>query len=236
MSSHQDKKNKPKLSHSIAMKTIGVIASSCILLGILATVIGLTFYNRVLSNEYVRHAFDIARHASRSVRYSGIDVESYANGIMDKYRSLNESQRNMMDRPQYEQFFSFVDKSEDGTYEYLSKMLGEFITAEDVTDVYLAMYDEKTSALVYLADPEREYQFMPGEWESVSKTEVDKFLNWDGTDMLFDISDTYRYGWMCTAGFPLRNSNGEIYAFVLSDIRSASTCSPTRCRLQSPSS
>ncbi len=221
MSVHTDEeKKKPRLSHSIAMRTIGVIAISCILLGALATVIGLTFYNRVLSNEYVRRAYDIARHASRSVQHAPVDVEGYSKEIMRVYRSLSEDQRNQIDRPPYEQYFAFVDKSEDSIYKYLASLLGDFITEEDVSDVYLAMYDEKTGALVYLVDPESEYQFMPGEWEAVSKTELDTFLKWDGTDMLFDISDTYRYGWMCTAGYPIRDKSGEVYAFVLSDIRS----------------
>ena len=36
--------------------------------------------------------------------------------------------------------------------------------------------------------------------------------------MLYDIDRTEKYGWMCTAGTPLRNAEGEVCAFLLVDV------------------
>jgi hypothetical protein len=47
---------------------------------------------------------------------------------------------------------------------------------------------------------------------------ANKFLNWDGEGRLYDISLTKKYGWMCTAGMPIKNDEGETVAFVLADI------------------
>ena len=74
--------------------------------------------------------------------------------------------------------------------------------------------------MVYFVDPDKneETHLSLGEWEEVSEVELTKFLNWDGEGKLYDISDTDKYGWLCTAGFPIRDDNGEICEFVLVDV------------------
>jgi hypothetical protein len=44
-------------------------------------------------------------------------------------------------------------------------MLGEVLEHSEVYDVYLAMYDDETDALVYIVDPEKESRMYPGDWE-----------------------------------------------------------------------
>ena len=82
------------------------------------------------------------------------------------------------------------------------------------------MYDSETSSLVYIADPDtREgFLFEPGDWEPVREQEVKRFLSWNGSGKLYDISNESKYGWMCTAGVPLKNEQGETTCFMLADV------------------
>ena len=99
-------------------------------------------------------------------------------------------------------------------------ILEDFREGADVNDIYLGMYLREPSRLLYFVDPEKDPEYVcdPGDWEPVSEKEAEKFLNWDGSGMLYDVSKTEKYGWMCTAGVPLRGTNGEIQAFVLADV------------------
>ncbi|MBR3645040.1 MAG: PP2C family protein-serine/threonine phosphatase, partial [Lachnospiraceae bacterium] len=81
-----------------------------------------------------------------------------------------------------------------------------------------AMYDEETSSMVYVVDPDEENRLYPGEWEPVSRKGMMKFLNWNGENMLYDIGKPAKYGWMCTAGTPIRNQDGELCCFLLVDV------------------
>ena len=104
----------------------------------------------------------------------------------------------------------------DGAHEEIVHTLRHFVI--DVDYVYLAMYDRETCAMVYIADSDAEEALAPGAWESVTMAGMEKFLNWNGEGMLYDIDNTEKYGWMCTAGYPIRDENSDIYAYVLVDI------------------
>ena len=210
-------KRPERKRHSLATRTIGAIATSCILLGMIAMGAGLVVYNSTLAKQYIRRANEITSNALMSVTH-GADTIGLARQVMDIYNNLTEEQRLLTGTPEYSEFFSSIDKNTGSTYSILTHMLETFVASEDVDDVYIAMFDEKNDALVYIADPESRYRFMLGEWETLEHSEVEKFLNWNGIGELYDISVTERYGWLCTAGLPLYDENGELCAFVMTDV------------------
>ena len=69
--------------YSLSARTFRAAATGCILLGLIAMVIGLGFYGYALSHQYVRHAFDLAVYAAASephgVDYAGIAEKAYFN-------------------------------------------------------------------------------------------------------------------------------------------------------------
>lgn len=217
MSTGSKKKKHERRKHSLATSTIGAIAISCMLLGMIAMGAGLALYNRTLTKQYIRRANEIAASALMSATH-GADTITLAHQVMDIYNSLTDEQRNMVGTPQYNEFFSSIDHERNSAYSILTRMLGTFVASEDVDDVYVAMFDEKNDALVYIADPESSYQFMMGEWEPVEHSEVVKFLTWNGIGELYDISVTDRYGWLCTAGLPVYDNEGNLCAFILADV------------------
>ena len=70
----------------------------------------------------------------------------------------------------------------------------------------------------YVVDPDQDERMYPGEWEPVKEKGIRKFLGWNGEGMLYDIDRTDKYGWLCTAGTPIRNSEGKVSCFLLVDV------------------
>ena len=189
------------------------------LLALIALIIGLSIYSTSLVDQYVDRAYETARHAMRTAT-GAADSISLSKEVMEIYRSLTPEQRAKVGTEEYLEYFSSIDTEikKGGTYDILYHAMSSFVIGVD--DVYLGMYDADTSALVYFVDPDKneETRLSLGEWEEVSEVELTKFLNWDGEGKLYDISDTDKYGWLCTAGFPIRDDNGEICEFVLVDV------------------
>ena len=189
------------------------------LLALIALIIGLSIYSTSLVDQYVDRAYETARHAMRTAT-GAADSISLSKEVMEIYHSLTPEQRAKVGTEEYLEYFSSIDTElkKGGTYDVLYHAMSSFVIGVD--DVYLGMYDADTSALVYFVDPDKndETRLSLGEWEEVSEVELTKFLNWDGEGKLYDISDTDNYGWLCTAGFPIRDDNGEICEFVLVDV------------------
>lgn len=210
-------KRRPKKSKSLSARTIRYTVLGCVLFGLIAELIGVSLYGTALSGEYIQHAFDTAASVSNSVQ-RGADSIGLAQAVMEVYNSLTPEQRAQTGTPEYSAYYAHVDTSKGSAHDILIHMLGGYINSTDVSDVYLAMFDLENGALVYMVDPQEENQFQLGEWEPVEKREARKFLNWNGEGSLYDISNTESYGWLCTAGVPIRNAAGEICAFVLADV------------------
>ena len=218
MTKNSDAGNRrPKKSKSLSVRTIRYTVLGCVLFGLIAELIGVSLYGTALSREYIQHAFDTAASVSNSV-LRGADSVGLAQAVMEVYNSLTPEQRAQTGTPEYSAYYSHLDTSKGSTHDILIHMLGGYINSTDVSDVYMAMFDLENGALVYMVDPQEENQFQLGEWEPVEKREARKFLNWNGEGSLYDISNTESYGWLCTAGVPIRNAAGEICAFVLADV------------------
>ena len=200
---------------SIASRTVFSTIAGCITLSILTLIIGLNLYAEALINKYVDNAFDTSRHAATSAKH-GVNSIGLANRVMEIYRGLSEDERAMTGTPEYRAKFAEIEESHE--YSTLIKMFQTYIHSDNVYDVYLAMYDIDTCTMVYIADPDSEGRLYPGEWEPVTREGMMKFLEWDGNGVLYDIDNTKKYGWLCTAGQPITDEDGNICAFVLTDI------------------
>jgi len=202
--------------NSLAARTGRSALFACIILGAAALLIGLFIYGLSLSKQYTSKAFSLAQQASMSVSH-GADSRGLAEQVMARYRSLSAEQRAKTGTPEYRALFAEEENSE--AYDVLIHMLAQLLDYNDVFDIYLAMYDRETCAMVYIVDPDESERLYPGEWEAVTEKGMNKFLDWDGNGELYDIDRTDNYGWLCTAGMPIRDKQtNEILLFVLVDI------------------
>ena len=202
---------------SLSTKTAQIAVVGGFVMIFVALGIGLILHLRSLINQYTGHAFDVSTYACLDLM-DEVDAGSLGEEMMTIYRGLSDEDRNKMGTDEYKAFFSSMEEEKGEVLHFINEDLKRYIESGEVDDVYLAMFDKDTNALVYLVDPQTAYHFSLGEWESVDSTEAEKFLNWDGQNTLYDLSRMDIYGWMCTAGVPVRNAAGETVLFVLSDV------------------
>ena len=201
--------------YSLSARVVRITLRGCVLLGVVALALGMFFYTSALINQHINDAFRMSRSAYSSVM-NGADSVAFAEEVMERYHGLSEEERAMSGTEEYRA--RFADLMETRDYDVLYHMLQAFLHSGGVFDIYLAMYDRETQTLVYIVDPDEENMLYPGEWETVSRKGLEKFLSWDGTGTLYDIGITEKYGWMCTAGVPIHNNAGEPVAFILTDV------------------
>ena len=152
--------------NSIEAKTIRGLITISVLLGIALLVTGLGLYVYSIGRQYVRDAHYLSHIAASSVTH-GTDVLEMSDDIMDRYRSLPEDQLNMNGTDEYREMFAEFQRDYD--YGMIVKILSQYITFDEVSDVYIAMYDEQTCRMVYIVDPDTEGTLYPGEWEEVTR-------------------------------------------------------------------
>ncbi|MBQ3265459.1 MAG: SpoIIE family protein phosphatase [Ruminococcus sp.] len=203
--------------YSLEARVFHTAMLGSIILGVVSLLIGLGLYVYALAGQYIGEAFGLS--SSTSVVVNAVaDTESLSKEVMTIYHGLSDEERADPESEAYHARFAQIEQRED--YQYLLSVLRTFRDSGNVYDLYIAVYDKETSALVYIADPEEneDYACPVGYWESVGQDEIDKFLNWNGEGKLYDIGNTDKYGWMCTAGVPLKTASGDITCFVLSDV------------------
>ncbi len=202
--------------NSLSARTFRSVVMSCILIGLVTLILGLGLYTYALVRQHITQAFNLSRQAKLSVTHSA-DAAGLCDRVMERYQSLTPAQRANTGSEEYRDLFADVEASSD--YDLLIQILHGYLETDNVFDVYLAMYDEQSCAMVYVVDPEESARLYPGEWESVTEQGMRKFLDWDGEGELYDIDRTENYGWLCTSGAPIRDGQtGKIHGFVLVDI------------------
>jgi len=202
---------------SLAARVFHSALMGSIVLGLVALVIGLGLYTYALIGQYIGEAFGLARSTALVVRQV-VDTDRMVNDVMEQYRALSDEERGQTGTEAYRARFAHLTEGED--YTTLCSVFRVFRDSSNVDDVYLAVFDRESGALVYVCDPDERdgYVCMPGDWEAVEKRELEKFLTWDGNGKLYDISRTEKYGWLCTAGVPIHDVGGEIRGFLLADL------------------
>lgn len=204
-----------KMHYSLAARTFHASLMSSFILGLVAMIIGLSLYTLALVNSFIRESFMLSRNAAAILERT-VDVKSYADKVMEVYRSQSAEEMNQIGTETYiDRFAQFMDTNDYKTINAVLKIFGQ---SSDMDAIYLAMYDRDTCAIVYLVDPDQKNMLKPGEWETVSEKGMEKFLRWNGKGSLYDIDKTELYGWLCTSGVPIMGSDGKIAAFVLTDV------------------
>lgn len=214
--------NEMERKHSsLAARVFHITIVGSFLFGLIILVIGIGLYSGSIAKQYISTSFNMSRNAGIFLQRL-VEFEPYAEEVMDAYRSQTEEERQENRSETYIARFRHFES--DPAYLSMQTVLGDFGTTNtgvkcDVDAIYLVMYDEETSAMVYLADPDKTSDRLhPGQWDKVKAEGIKKFMSWDGKGMLYDIAKTENYGWLCTSAWPLYGKNGKITAFVLSDI------------------
>ncbi|MBO5994308.1 MAG: SpoIIE family protein phosphatase [Firmicutes bacterium] len=200
--------------HSLEAKTFHAVLMVSLFLGIVSLIMGLGLYAYSLGNQLINDAFNLTASVKR-VMDDSLDISAPCRRAMEIYHSLTEEEKAVQDDTYYERY---SEVAQDPTLVVAGQILKDFYDNNNVGDIFIAMYDEETGTLLYMADPDEKRPYPTGTWEEVELRELNKFLSWDGMGTLYDLSYTTKYGWLCTTGVPIYSHDGNINAFVLADV------------------
>ena len=216
MSDKTARKWKKVKKRSLAEKVTIMSVAGALTIGFVGLIVGLYIYADNLFDKFVSDTFELTGTA-RLVSSNFWDPESLSDEVMSIYRGLSEEERGGTGSDAYHDYFGKI--TEQGGYQTLYKVLNDLALLNDVDDVYFAVYDRDTSALIYVVDPDRRDGYIkgPGDWESVDEKELNIFLNWDGTDIPHYSYIGGQDPWICTVGVPVGDESGETRSYILAD-------------------
>ncbi len=203
--------------YSLESKTFRSTIIGAIVLGFAALIIGLGAYTYALVHQYITEAYNLSKSTAAILRDT-LDIRPLTNDILADFRSMTDAEREQVYTPEYRERFAHYKERQD--YKDIHKILSSFGSAVDVDDIYIAMYDADKSALVYMVDLDTnpETCVMPVEWDPLGEKEFKKLLTFKGDHEDYNIGYTEKYGWLCSTGVPVYDSNGDTVAFVLTEV------------------
>ncbi|MBQ8708434.1 MAG: SpoIIE family protein phosphatase [Succinivibrionaceae bacterium] len=213
-SSEKPSKSVPTVSKVVLRST----AVGSVILAVVALLVGLAMYAIALTNQYITLSYNLARTASLALSKQVDELEVITNSVMERYHSLSAEDREKTFTEDYRR--NYLDIFAGDSYQDIRELMNQFLNDSDLFGVYIGVYDARTKALVYIIDPDENLATgtYPGDWEPVEDHELDEFLNWNMDTKTYSIANTEKWGWICTSGYPIRNANGDIVAFVLTDV------------------
>ena len=209
-----------KKHYSLAAKVFHSTLMASAVLGGLLLLAGLVMYTVSISLLFIQEGYNQAENAA-SILAKTVDPEPYAREVLARYRAMDEAQRGETGTPAYNAVFEDIAASAD--YAQMIEVLSYFTQASDVEDVYVGIYDSKTNALIYVADPDPDPDtFMPaGTWESASNREISRFFNpKEGRHPSF-ATFMKEYGWINTTGIQIGEETDGARFYILADITMA---------------
>ena len=216
MSDQTGRKWKTKKKRSLAEKVTVMSVAGALTIGFVGLLVGLYIYAGNLFDKFVSDTFELTGTA-RQVSMNFAEPESLAAEVVRIYRGLSEEERSGTGSDAYHDCFGKV--TESGDYQTLYKVLHDFSVLNDVDDVYYAVYDRDTSALIYIVDPDTRNRYIkgPGDWEKVDNKELNIFLGWDGTGIPHYSYIGGQDPWVCTVGVPVGDESNGTRGYILAD-------------------
>ena len=216
MSDQTGRKWKTKKKRSLAEKVTVMSVAGALTIGFVGLLVGLYIYAGNLFDKFVSDTFELTGTA-KQVSMNFAEPESLAAEVVRIYRGLSEEERSGTGSDAYHDCFGKI--TESGDYQTLYKVLHDFSVLNDVDDVYYAVYDRDTSALIYIVDPDTRNRYIkgPGDWEKVDNKELNIFLGWDGTGIPHYSYIGGQDPWVCTVGVPVGDESNGTRGYILAD-------------------
>ncbi len=189
-----------------------VMRGACLIMAV-SVIISVVMYARAQTSRYVADAYHLAQNTV-TVLEQVTDVEPYATTIMTAYRRMSPERRSQSQENAY------VWMEAEENYQKILEVLRDIREDNPDYDIYLAMYDRETQAVVYIADLDDgpgTITCLPGEWETVTEREIETFRSPQEEAPAF-FGHSQRFGWLCTSGAPILDDKGNILCLVMVDV------------------
>ena len=198
---------------SLKLKVSLIVAASTLLLTALLMVLSYREYSSVVDEHYNTLAMDIARTAASLV--DGDQVASLRRRVYDIYEENPAPEFETQE--EWDQYFAQYQTVQDEAYEDLLVILDKVRQSNQADDVYIVYMDPVTQTGLYLADPATgEDACPPGTWDIIYEQNY-HVLEHPEDELAAYITNS-EYGWLCSAGAPVFDSQGNVAAHVLTDV------------------
>ena len=151
--------------------------------------------------------------------------EEYVRSAMEVFSKIPEDIREAQDEAYYA-YFDPITSSD--FYQELKIRLGDIQKYFIIEDTYIAMYEPETNAVVCLFDPENnitEESWKVGRWKEATEMEKEKLFYEEAPEdetfmerHLIEGDKEKNLEDCLTAALPIRNSEGRIYAFAMTEL------------------
>ena len=215
--------NKAKFSkhNSLSAKTARSTLLSCLFFGLVIQLVALSFYGYAFIRQYITTADATARQIRMSATHDA-DAVKLSKEVMSVYNSLSDADRAKIGTPEYRQFYSGIYLGDKSDYTDVLNIIRAVRGNQNVSDIYIGMYDRDNNALVMIADTNDDTKGadlkLPGDWEPVKEREVSLFLNGGANDKLYTFAWDKEEGFLITVGVPITDDSGALTSFMLVDI------------------
>ena len=198
---------------SLKLKVSIIVAAATLLLTALLTVLSYREYSTVVDEHYNTLAMDIAKTAASLV--DGDQVARYRKEVYDIYKENVAPEYETQE--EWDQYFAQYEGIIDEEYGGLLEILDKVRQSNQADDVYIVYMDPETRTCVYIADPATgEDACPPGTWDIVYENNYEALTHpEDGFPAYITNSE---YGWLCSAGAPIFDSQGNVAAHVMTDV------------------
>ena len=198
---------------SLKLKVSLIVAASTLLLTALLMVLSYREYSSVVDEHYNTLAMDIARTAASLV--DGDQVAALRREVYDIYEENPAPEFETQE--EWDQYFAQYQTVQDEAYENLLVILDKVRQSNQADDVYIVYMDPVTQTGLYLADPATgEDACPPGTWDIIYEQNY-HVLDHPEDELPAYITNS-EYGWLCSAGAPVFDSQGKVAAHVLTDV------------------
>ncbi|MDO4415215.1 MAG: SpoIIE family protein phosphatase [Erysipelotrichaceae bacterium] len=207
-------RNKPK--GSLAARVFWLTQFGSFVLGTVLLCVFMIMYGYVLSRQYIAESFNNTKICRTILQYTA-DPEPLVHEVVEVYKNLSED-NNDPESKEYLSHFSYFRTRED--YLNVLSTLDAQIANNNIENMYIGVYDRQKNVLLYVMDADNSSHnpYPTGFYETVPKSEIDKFFDWNGSGYLYDISNMEKYGWICSTGIPVYFQDERFAGFILSDI------------------
>ncbi|MBE5827162.1 MAG: HAMP domain-containing protein [Butyrivibrio sp.] len=200
---------------SLGFKTVISILIMVVLLSAIEGSIAKIIFDRTINSEYEKNVTNLAETVSVAItRNTALRLKEK---VADVFAASYNADAGEMDEAEYEAYMSnFAGLLEDPDYKELTYQLDTIRVKNDVESVYLIYVDPDVLKTIYIADGSDD-PCLPGDFDALYESNM--FIL-DDPDLGFPayITNTPEYGWLVSAGAPIYDDEGNVFAYSFVDI------------------
>ena len=200
---------------SLGFKTVISILIMVVLLSAIEGSIAKIIFDRTINSEYEKNVTNLAETVSVAItRNTALRLKEKVAVI---FAASYNADAGEMDEAEYKAYISnFAGLLEDPDYKELTYQLDTIRVKNDVESVYLIYVDPDVLKTIYIADGSDE-PCLPGDFDALYESNM--FIL-DDPDLGFPayITNTPEYGWLVSAGAPIYDDEGNVFAYSFVDI------------------